>query len=249
MHITCRHVLEVHRAATQRREVAEEEAREEAFFKRYLEFCRARVSPRLSEPAANSLVSQYVELREQVGRLRPCCGFDVSNRRSTKWEQRRFLSSGCLLESLLCSNPFAEPVLTSVRHQSSARCSGCQAWAEFVTRIRESGVPDRCLLVQARAAARENESDTPVVPITVRQLEAVVRIAESYARMQLQVRLLLTALLMSTSKATVQVMSSIKSYAAPLPALWMHQSCAGQRRFSAGCLSACHPGSSLGLCR
>ena len=41
--------------------------------------------------------------------------------------------------------------------------------------------------VQGRAAARENESDTPVVPITVRQLEAVVRIAESYARMQLQV--------------------------------------------------------------
>ena len=63
---TCRHVLEVHRAATQRREVAEDEAREEAFFKRYLEFCRARVSPRLSEPAADSLVSQYVELREQV---------------------------------------------------------------------------------------------------------------------------------------------------------------------------------------
>ena len=55
----------MHRAATQRREVAEEEAREEAFFKRFLEFCRARVSPRLSEPA-DSLVSQYVELREQV---------------------------------------------------------------------------------------------------------------------------------------------------------------------------------------
>jgi DNA replication licensing factor MCM5 len=55
--------------------------------------------------------------------------------------------------------------------------------------------------VQARAAARENESDTPVVPITVRQLEAVVRIAESYARMQLQVKLRLTALLISTSQA------------------------------------------------
>ena len=41
--------------------------------------------------------------------------------------------------------------------------------------------------MQGRAAARENESDTPVVPITVRQLEAV-RIAESYARMQLQVK-------------------------------------------------------------
>ena len=87
-------MLEVHRAATQRREVAEEEAREEAFFKRYLEFCRARVSPRLSEPAATSLVSQYVELREQVGRLRPCCAFGVPNRMSAKREQWSLLSPG-----------------------------------------------------------------------------------------------------------------------------------------------------------
>ena len=72
--------------------------------------------------------------------------------------------------------------------------------ADFVTRTSVSAVPDTSLLVQARAAARENESDTPVVPITVRQLEAVVRVAESYARMQLQVRLLLTAPLMSTEK-------------------------------------------------
>ena len=59
-------MLEVHRAATQRNEGQEDEEREEAFFKRYLEFCRAKVSPRLSQPAADSLVSQYVELREQV---------------------------------------------------------------------------------------------------------------------------------------------------------------------------------------
>ena len=38
---------------------------------------------------------------------------------------------------------------------------------------------------QGRAAARENTGAAPVVPITVRQLEAVVRIAESLARMQL----------------------------------------------------------------
>lgn len=68
--IWCRHVLEVHRAATQRNEGQEDEEREEAFFKRYLEFCRAKVSPRLSQPAADSLVSQYVELREQVRRSR-----------------------------------------------------------------------------------------------------------------------------------------------------------------------------------
>ena len=65
-----RHVLEVHRAAGQRAEGAEADAAEEAFFKRYLEYARARVSPRLSEAAAASLVSQYVELREQA-RARP----------------------------------------------------------------------------------------------------------------------------------------------------------------------------------
>ena len=68
-----RHVLEVHRAATQRNEGQEDEEREEAFFKRYLEFCRAKVSPRLSQPAADSLVSQYVELREQVRCSIPSC--------------------------------------------------------------------------------------------------------------------------------------------------------------------------------
>ncbi len=62
----------MHRAATQRNEGQEDEEREEAFFKRYLEFCRAKVSPRLSQPAADSLVSQYVELREQVRCSIPC---------------------------------------------------------------------------------------------------------------------------------------------------------------------------------
>jgi len=68
-----RHVLEVHRAATQRNEVAEDEEREEAFFKRYLEYCRAKVAPRLSQAAADSLVSQYVELREQARPSPPGC--------------------------------------------------------------------------------------------------------------------------------------------------------------------------------
>ena len=60
----------MHRAATQRADAAEGEAREEAFFRRYLEYARSRVQPRLSEAAAQSLVSQYVDLREQV--RRPC---------------------------------------------------------------------------------------------------------------------------------------------------------------------------------
>ena len=39
---------------------------------------------------------------------------------------------------------------------------------------------------QAREAATAGGSAQPPVPITVRQLEAIVRIAESLARMQLQ---------------------------------------------------------------
>lgn len=40
---------------------------------------------------------------------------------------------------------------------------------------------------QARSQADATDSDTPPVPITVRQLEAVIRISESLARMGLQV--------------------------------------------------------------
>ncbi len=39
---------------------------------------------------------------------------------------------------------------------------------------------------QVRKAAAGSDSEMPAVPITVRQLEAVVRLAESLARMQLQ---------------------------------------------------------------
>ena len=38
-----------------------------------------------------------------------------------------------------------------------------------------------------RARAAGGDGDLPAVPITVRQLEAIVRISESLARMQLQV--------------------------------------------------------------
>lgn len=47
-------------------------------------------------------------------------------------------------------------------------------------------------LSQARGAAQREDTDSPPVPITVRQLEAVIRISEALARMALQpqVRLL-----------------------------------------------------------
>lgn len=42
------------------------------------------------------------------------------------------------------------------------------------------------VLLQARKAARGADTEEPPIPITVRQLEALVRISESLARMQLQ---------------------------------------------------------------
>lgn len=44
-----------------------------------------------------------------------------------------------------------------------------------------------CPALQAKRAASAEGSDIPAIPVTVRQLEAVIRIAESLAKMQLQV--------------------------------------------------------------
>jgi len=39
---------------------------EERFLKRYLEYARSKCAPRLSESAAELLIHEYVELREEV---------------------------------------------------------------------------------------------------------------------------------------------------------------------------------------
>ena len=49
--------------------------------------------------------------------------------------------------------------------------------------LRPEGV---LVLRQVRKVARGDHGEMPAVPITVRQLEAIVRISESLARMQLQ---------------------------------------------------------------
>ncbi len=59
--------------------------------------------------------------------------------------------------------------------------TACMLWGA-------AGNLQRCwCLVQVRAAMNNEGGDMPAVPITVRQLEAVVRISEALARMQLQV--------------------------------------------------------------
>ena len=45
---------------------------EERFLKRYLEYARSKCAPRLSESAAELLIHEYVELREEVIPS-PCC--------------------------------------------------------------------------------------------------------------------------------------------------------------------------------
>ncbi|EFN58868.1 hypothetical protein CHLNCDRAFT_34202 [Chlorella variabilis] len=98
-----RHVLDVHRLAGAQPEADEEEKREEAFLKRYIEYCRQSCSPRITDSAAKLLANEYVELR-----------------------------------------------------------------------------------AESKRAASADGSDIPAIPVTVRQLEAVIRIAESLAKMNLQ---------------------------------------------------------------
>jgi DNA replicative helicase MCM subunit Mcm2 (Cdc46/Mcm family) len=43
----------------------------------------------------------------------------------------------------------------------------------------------RVLCPQARGAATRDDSDSPPVPVTVRQLEAIIRLSESFAKMSL----------------------------------------------------------------
>jgi hypothetical protein len=51
------------------------------------------------------------------------------------------------------------------------------------------GEEQNCVLhTQARKAAERDDTDVPPVPVTVRQLEALIRISEALAKMALQVR-------------------------------------------------------------
>lgn len=44
-------------------------SQEEEFLKRYIEYCRQSCSPRLTDQAAQTLASEYVELRAEVSAL------------------------------------------------------------------------------------------------------------------------------------------------------------------------------------
>lgn len=63
-----RHVLNVHKNALGSGESkeAEEQDHEHAFFKRYVQYCRTRISPRLSDSASRVLQSEYIKVRQDV---------------------------------------------------------------------------------------------------------------------------------------------------------------------------------------
>jgi hypothetical protein len=210
-----RHVLEVHRAAGQRAEGSAADAAEEAFFKRYLEYARSKVSPRLSEAAAASLVSQYVELREQARLF----WHPFDSTRPLDWllgtRPAMHIRKPARCPAQAGPAPAAVPGALSGSHCCGARhCSRKQARMHagpFLKMMLMCSAGMCCARAQGRAAARESGGGAQVVPITVRQLEAVVRIAESFARMQLQPVATEAHVRRALSLFTVSTMDAVKS--------------------------------------
>ena len=63
-----RHVLNVHKNAygSGENKEAEESDQEHAFFKRYVQYCRTRIAPRLSDSASRVLQSEYIKVRQDI---------------------------------------------------------------------------------------------------------------------------------------------------------------------------------------
>ncbi|KAL0040175.1 hypothetical protein WJX79_009803 [Trebouxia sp. C0005] len=97
-----RHICHMHQQGHASNQLEDRDEQEDAFLTRYVQYCRQRCDPRMTEEAATYLSSEYVDIREQV-----------------------------------------------------------------------------------RQRIQDDDGEAPAVPITVRQLEAVVRISEALARMQL----------------------------------------------------------------
>ena len=82
-------------------------SQEEAFLKRYLEYCRSRSAPVLSETAGRVLANEYVELREEVRALPGSCP--------------RIPSGLCGRRMLQISPGSAGPKLGHLAHQETAK--------------------------------------------------------------------------------------------------------------------------------
>ena len=130
---------------------------EEAFLKRYIEYCRQACSPRIADSAAKLLANEYVELRAEVRQGAGGVG--------TCGKARGAGYRG------LAGWPAAAPHPAAPCHHPPTR-----------TPPTPPRPPP-----QSKRAASADGSDIPAIPVTVRQLEAVIRIAESLAKMNLQV--------------------------------------------------------------
>ena len=58
--------------------------------------------------------------------------------------------------------------------------------AALVQQTGDMAAADACVHAQVRQAQADRHSSVPAIPVTVRQLEAVIRISEAIARMALQ---------------------------------------------------------------
>ncbi len=123
--------MSVHTNGNEAAEVDEEQRRKEQFLQRYIQYAKQRCFPRLSEQASRLLISEYVQLRQEVG---------------VGW-------------------------------------GACFVGCIYTHVVKRTFVYS---LSQVKKAMSGESTDLPPIPITVRQLEAIIRIAESLARMSLQ---------------------------------------------------------------
>ena len=106
---------------------------DEEFLKRFLEYCRARCSPRLTESAADLLENEYVAIRREVGlawmqplslELVRCCLPDLNC-------PRPILLSGCparLLQNVLVAIRSSVGLFTELCPLSGAFACRVLAW-------------------------------------------------------------------------------------------------------------------------
>lgn len=171
------------------------EAADVEFLKRYIHYCRSQCSPRLNEEASKRLAAFYVEIRNEVG-------FRPAN------------SGGCGVVVVVTTGQCAQlgQPASYAAGATTKPCITCMCSQLNTTNSTPHPVPNPVPpRTQARTQADANDSDTPPVPITVRQLEAVVRISESLAKMSLQPVATLEHVTRAIELFTKSTMDAVKS--------------------------------------
>lgn len=172
---------------------------EEAFLKRYIEYCRQSCSPRITDSAAKLLANEYVELRAEVSNasdasdsaknqppvaVTPAWQIELNPHQHAPLKRTPCRAGACGVDlqpvHLRLLLPWPGMPDTVAGHWCPTACS--LAFHSLPERL-----PCHLFQPQSKRAASADGSDIPAIPVTVRQLEAVIRIAESLAKMNLQV--------------------------------------------------------------